>query len=636
MENDFLTKRIISYMNEKTPSNYAILLRGEWGSGKTSFCKSIINELDSDDVWYISAFGIKNRSDIDDKLFEAAHPIWSKNGGKHVTAIGYSLLRTIGKYKLDVDIDDIKRTVLSVIKENDGGKQCSLLFVDDVERSAIKMREFMGYFSSLLEDGVHIVFIANENEIKQSCEYELFKEKIIGEVYEINPDFHKIIRNFWDEEQMPREENFIKHLINIYEIVGNNNLRIVRQSLHQWKIFSDILLPTFKQDKEFMSDLFLIYFVLKLQHKRNPRLFTLDDRDEIKKRIYFRERCQDAWSAFKRYKMPLTEYNEQLNDEKSEIHRSHTMDNIFSPLILADTWYDILVLGRDSDHSWIGEVLEDLYETKKKQHDKVKKALNTSMEIMRKVVFSEIAESQIDVKTAYENLCSDFQSGQYCSFGDCMAFIQISLKLLQDEIIPSECYQNMKSILKKFITENGDKIIFDNHFEPNETKLPKVSDPIIQQYINQLFDCGMKNLTAESENIFKNKIKFFELIQNPTHALNKYLEVPILSKIDIDIIFGWIESKKDMEMHHNLLRFLKYRYGYNIENINMNPAYYPDYNNILKLRDKYEKRYNELKGKYQPAVKIYKDFWAKYNAMVEYMNEFVPNKNDTRQSDEPH
>lgn len=631
MKNEFLVKRIESYMNEETPSNYALLLRGKWGCGKTFFCKSLIDKFDSDDVWYISAFGVKDKTDIDDKLFEAAHPIFSKNGGKHVSAIGYSLLRTVGKYKFDVDIDDIKQNVVSAIREDDGKRQCKLLFVDDVERSSMRMRDFMGYFFSLLEDGIHIVFVSNEDDINTSCEYEKYKEKLIGEIYEVEPDFHEIIKSFWEEEKLPNEKIFIDFLTSLYEEIGNKNLRILRQTLHQWKILYDTLQPKYQKEREFHFDLFKPYVVLKLQHKYAPSAFSSDENDENKKRELFCEKCQNAWVAFKNYNISFEKYRNELEIDKSEIKKSYTMDNIISPLPLADRWYDILVLGREADSSWIGQLIEDLHEKKTKQNE-MKKEIHNSLEIMRKVAFYDAEDSPVNIQEAFETLCSDFQSGKYCSFGECMAFIQISLKLLHDEIIPNECRQNMKDILKEFITENGDKILFDSYFEPNESKIPKVSDPEIQRYINQLFDCGMKNFTAESESVFKDKIKFFDLIQNPNNALNKYLDFPILSKIDIDGLFQWLEGKNGMEMHYNLLRFLKHRYRYDIDNMDIRPIDFPDYDNVLKLRDKYRERYNELKGKYQPTVRVYKDFLNKYTALLEYMKKFAVNKNGNNQS----
>ena len=114
--------------------------------------------------------------------------------------------------------------------------------------------------------------------------------------------------------------------------------------------------------------------------------------------------------------------------------------------------------------------------------------------------------------------------------------------------------------------------------------------------------------------------------------MNKYLDFPILSKIDIDILFQWLESEQGIEMLRNLLKFLEYRYGFCIDNMDMRPIDFPDYANVSKLRDKYRERYNELKGNYQPTVRVYKDFLNKYTALLEYMKKFAVNKNGNNQS----
>lgn len=58
MVNQALFKRIQDYMNDKKSPEYAILLHGKWGCGKTFFCKKFMEkeEYTSDDIWYISAW----------------------------------------------------------------------------------------------------------------------------------------------------------------------------------------------------------------------------------------------------------------------------------------------------------------------------------------------------------------------------------------------------------------------------------------------------------------------------------------------------------------------------------------------------------------------------------------------------
>lgn len=626
MTNEDLMERIQRYMKDEF-SEYAILLHGAWGCGKTFFCNQLIeqgNKIDRD-VWYISVFGVKEKKELDEKLFAAAHPILSGKAGKGMMGIGYSLFRTACQYHCGFDANDIAENLVKVFRETDSKVQCCLLIIDDLERAKMPIAELFGYFSSFLYDGTRMVFVSNEREISENQvkDYNLYKEKIIGESYEIIPEYETFIESLWDKHGLPQNKEFIRFTCDTCSNIGNKNLRLVRQILYQWHVLYNGLRPIYKEKTEVIFDFFQVYVILKMQYKMNPGSFnSTEETDELEKRIYFREKCHKAWMAFKSHGMTLKDYEFKLKNKMSELKKSLSMDLIIYPLLFENSWYELLVSGKDIDAGWVNDLLMSLYEKKKEQKD-LRKKMNSSLETMQKIVFST-QDDELNIQEPFENLCRDFQEGKYISFGECLRFIQIYLKLLRDEVLPKDIYstRSMEHILTEYITEYGTKVHFDGESVPDGGHIPQMQgENGLQDNINQLYELAKNNHIKDSEQLFHDKKRFFDLIQNVGNALNRYLDIPIMTKVDIDELFDWMESEDNKEIHAQLLHFLQYRYGFEIDNMGLSRMGYADYEAVRKLRNKYEDRYQAIRYNYTLEVRRYKDLMMKYDKLLEYMDD---------------
>ncbi|KOT14533.1 hypothetical protein AC245_04160 [Haemophilus parainfluenzae] len=80
-----MNKHIEKYLDlylDREDVEYATLLIGEWGCGKTFFIKNYIENIqksqkDKHKFIYISLFGLKNISSVNEAIFEELHPILS-------------------------------------------------------------------------------------------------------------------------------------------------------------------------------------------------------------------------------------------------------------------------------------------------------------------------------------------------------------------------------------------------------------------------------------------------------------------------------------------------------------------------------------------------------------------------------
>lgn len=166
-----LNKYIKHYL-EKDKTHTAIMLTGEWGSGKTYYVENILTpflqETRKSRCVVISLYGLETISDISKSIYmelrmkalEKESEVWS--AGK---LIAKTVVKgAAGIFGIDVSMseDELQKLYSSV---DLSGK---LLVFEDLERSGIELVKLLGYVNNLVErDGIKVLLVANENEILQ-------------------------------------------------------------------------------------------------------------------------------------------------------------------------------------------------------------------------------------------------------------------------------------------------------------------------------------------------------------------------------------------------------------------------------------------------------------------------------------
>lgn len=150
---------------EESIYTYAVLIDGDWGSGKSYFIKEYLipNIKDEREVIYISLYGIKSTEDISNQIYINLLNI--KEEGKKIVQAGVKVFADILRSK-GIDIQKYKDDVASFI---DLSKY--ILVFDDLERCNCDINEVLGYINNFVEhDGVKVILVANEKEIGKSYE----------------------------------------------------------------------------------------------------------------------------------------------------------------------------------------------------------------------------------------------------------------------------------------------------------------------------------------------------------------------------------------------------------------------------------------------------------------------------------
>lgn len=161
-------------------SDRALLLEGEWGSGKTYFIKnSFRHSLASEDVFvYISLYGMSNIDDINRYYIDCIlKEIYIKrlktNKGINISMKMFEVIKNSNKV-LDVFLD--KQDIKDLIQKDNK----YYIILDDLERCSIELSVILGFINNLTEQESHnVIVIANENEIGKSTTKSDLEQKYI-------------------------------------------------------------------------------------------------------------------------------------------------------------------------------------------------------------------------------------------------------------------------------------------------------------------------------------------------------------------------------------------------------------------------------------------------------------------------
>lgn len=289
-----LVESILDYVRADY-TDYAIMINGEWGSGKTYFWNhKVKNKIESLNIngkkyttIYMSLYGISNLEEISKKIFIETTQLMDKNMKKYMTATGQESIPEYAKTGLDM------ANLFGVTQNGDKmdyGKFFStddkLLCFDDLERANVDVIDILGYINNFVEhDHIKTIIICNEKELAtkiknsnlemktfiatyildkegtltnpdlpmvekirdkieyvfdKAIDYERIKEKLIGETFEYSPEFtyiiHGILMRYESDPDLIRflREN-TSYIIGTFNRSGTRNLRILKHALNDFK-----------------------------------------------------------------------------------------------------------------------------------------------------------------------------------------------------------------------------------------------------------------------------------------------------------------------------------------------------------------------------------------------------------------
>ena len=256
--NENIVNFLNGYMMNPDPQ-YAVLLKGKWGCGKTHFINHWIDTYQKQDAEdkvlepvYVSLYGLSETKQISTAINRVLYPILYGKAAK----AGKTFLKFMSAIVLKCDVDwnkdgnsdfsmDLGLDALSIFKsEDEQVKKGNLLIFDDLERCDVPMKKLLGYLNFFVEQcHCHLIVIGDEDKIAEGENKKIFgefKEKTIGREFEIATDIHSALDTFVN--QTPKNDFVVGHQEQIekfFAMTECDNLRILRQALWDFARFEE-------------------------------------------------------------------------------------------------------------------------------------------------------------------------------------------------------------------------------------------------------------------------------------------------------------------------------------------------------------------------------------------------------------
>ena len=291
---DDLVESILDYIRSDY-TDYAIMINGEWGSGKTYFWNhKIRNKIENMTIngkklttIYMSLYGISDLEEISKKIFIETTQLMDKNLKKYMDSNGQTFIPEYAKTGLDMaNFFGVTQNGDKIDYENFFSTDDKVLCFDDLERANVDVIDILGYINNFVEhDHIKTIIICNEKELStklkssnlemktfiatylldkedkllttdkpmvekiedtienvfdKANDYERIKEKLIGETFEYAPEFTYIINglliryeNNTDLIRFLRENTNL--IVSTFIKSGTRNLRILKHALNDFK-----------------------------------------------------------------------------------------------------------------------------------------------------------------------------------------------------------------------------------------------------------------------------------------------------------------------------------------------------------------------------------------------------------------
>ncbi len=231
---------ILDYV-QMPQTDYALLITGPWGCGKTYFWKNVVEpklkQVKCDGTpWrplYASLYGCQRTKDIDTQLFLASPPHLRKEWAARLSTTGGHFLKQRLKAVTRFELPAIDFRWLVNTKH-------AVLCFDDLERTRLPMKEALGYINTFVEhEFVKTIILTNEAAINDEADkktYAAMKEKVVGASLTFQPDLDTVFDNLIDEHKVrPEFHDFIsrnKALVRrLFDRSETHNIRSLRRAM---------------------------------------------------------------------------------------------------------------------------------------------------------------------------------------------------------------------------------------------------------------------------------------------------------------------------------------------------------------------------------------------------------------------
>lgn len=258
-DNTQLTSYLNEYLKMNTPQ-FAVMITGKWGCGKTFYIKNRIEEWSKDKIKtgeesialkpiYISVNGLNTITAVVRKIKTVLYPVLYSKGAQVAKKVAFTALQILTKSRMDLDGDGTGEDLNSLLdaegileifkSDSDTIKGNRVLVIDDVERCKIPLDELFGFVNGIVEhSNSKVILVCDEDKLSEvaekenlSVQYKSFKEKLVGQTFALAVDYAGVASSFINAKKSTAITNNKALLVELFVASKCENLRLMRHCL---------------------------------------------------------------------------------------------------------------------------------------------------------------------------------------------------------------------------------------------------------------------------------------------------------------------------------------------------------------------------------------------------------------------
>jgi hypothetical protein len=251
---DVLAQYLDYYSRLEAPG-FAVLVTGEWGSGKTFQVLKLVPEKRR---YYVSLFGLTSKEEIYSELLAQIYPSDAKAKKEA------DFFSKLNPFDLSIGVvmaSAIRRKLRTKLNKD------RIIIFDDVERSPIPLKIRLGIINDLVEhEKCHVVVIAHDEQIAK--EFSESKEKVFGHTVSIIPRTIQAFDAFVADLGQKTQKVVTDHralLLEVFSISSCKSLRVLKQALAGIERFCEILSHEQIANVEVLKRLLALHYSISIE-----------------------------------------------------------------------------------------------------------------------------------------------------------------------------------------------------------------------------------------------------------------------------------------------------------------------------------------------------------------------------------
>ena len=296
----------LNYYASVDEPEYAVLVTGAWGVGKTFQVRSCLPKSAS---CYVSLYGLTTTDAIHEAVLAEMAPAVSQ-ARKHLPAVVSGLLSISQLPSLNSLTPSLCNALLRRNVEID-----KVLVFDDVERCTVELSDLLGAINVYIEHyKCKVIIVAHDEKIVDFLSH--VKEKIVGHTIRVTSDISSALERFISKhENLEYRDNLLARketLVSIFSDSGIASLRMLRYAVNDFRRLYELLNIDHRQHDDAMMELVSLFVAFNLEVRAgNLNRQNIEDRKSARIRHLARASMKNG----KREETPpLVAINEKYRD----------------------------------------------------------------------------------------------------------------------------------------------------------------------------------------------------------------------------------------------------------------------------------------------------------------------------------